>query len=298
MDLALHSASPRSGGDGATPAPPMAGAGEAANVVALHCSGAGAAQWRSLAEALGASRRLIAPEHFGCDSEGPWTGAHAFALADEAARTIALIDQADRPIHLVGYSYGGGVALYVALARPQRIASLALYEPSAFHVLRQIGPAGTKAFDEITDLARATGEDVAVGDFRSAAERFVDYWNGAGAWRAIRPAAQNAITRWMPKAPLDFNALIRERTPIGAYAALPMPTLLLRGEHAPTPTRIIAETLAMLMPDAALAVIAGAGHMGPLTHAAEVSARIVAHIDLAHARRGRMRTIPPPRRAV
>src|SRR5688572_26868695 len=93
-------------------------------VIALHCSGAGAGQWRKLGEALGSDHELIAPEHYGCDSVGPWTGEHAFTLADEAKRTIALIDNAPREVHLVGHSYGGGVALHVALRRPEKIASL------------------------------------------------------------------------------------------------------------------------------------------------------------------------------
>ena len=96
-------------------------------VIALHCSGAGAGQWRALAEVLGPGYRLAAPEHYGCDRTGPWTGTHAFTLADEAARTFALIDESERKVHLVGHSYGGGVALHVALARPGRIASLTLY---------------------------------------------------------------------------------------------------------------------------------------------------------------------------
>jgi len=70
-------------------------------VIALHCSGAGAAQWRRLGEAVGADCELIAPEHYGCDSTGPWIGDRDFTLADEAARTIALIDATDRAQHRV-----------------------------------------------------------------------------------------------------------------------------------------------------------------------------------------------------
>ena len=54
--------------------------------------------------------------------------------------------------------------------------------------------------------------------------------------------------------------------------------LILRGEHAPAPTRLIAEGLAELLPASRLAVIRGAGHMGPLTHAPEVAALITHHI--------------------
>jgi pimeloyl-ACP methyl ester carboxylesterase len=72
--------------------------------LALHCSGAGASQWNYLAEALGGGYELLAPEHFGTESTGPWTGERPFTLADEAARTIALIDKREGKVHLVGHS--------------------------------------------------------------------------------------------------------------------------------------------------------------------------------------------------
>ena len=43
-------------------------------VIALHCSGAGAGQWRQLGETLGLAYTLFAPEHYGCERTGPWTG--------------------------------------------------------------------------------------------------------------------------------------------------------------------------------------------------------------------------------
>ena len=247
-------------------------------VIALHCSGSGAAQWRRLGETLGERCELIAPEHYGCESTGHWTGGPAFTLADEAERTIALIDATDRKVHLVGHSYGGGVALHVALARPDRIASLTLYEPSAFYLLKQFGE-GAGPFAEIRAVADLAATCVATGDERGGAMAFVDYWSGPGAWDALRPAVQDALIRWMPKAPLDFAALFEEPTRWEALARLNLPTLIIRGERAPPPTRLIADTLPSLLPDCRLAIVASAGHMGPLTHVAEVNSLIAWHID-------------------
>jgi pimeloyl-ACP methyl ester carboxylesterase len=247
-------------------------------VIALHCSGAGGSQWRRLGEALAPDHELITPEHYGCASTGPWPGDRAFTLADEAAQTIALIDRAGRPVHLVGHSYGGAVALHVALAHADRIASLSLYEPSAFHLLEQLGARGAAAFAEITALAETARRGVACGDYRGAVSAFVDYWGGSGSWQALRPALRDELVRWAPKAPLDFAAALGESTPAGAYRRLAMPVLILRGEHAPEPSRLIAAMLPRLLPRARLAVIAGAGHMGPLTHAAEVNRLILQHV--------------------
>jgi pimeloyl-ACP methyl ester carboxylesterase len=262
-------------------------------VIALHCSGASAGQWWALAEALGGRYDIETPEHYGCESTGMWSGEHAFTVGDEASRTIALIDSSEGKVHLVGHSYGGGVALHAALARPDRIASMALYEPSAFHLLRQMGGQGALAHAEIAGIAEAVCQGVLTGDYRGAVAAFINYWNGPGAWDAMRPAAQNALTQWAVKGPLEFQAIMEDATPATAYRVLNFPALILRGEHAPMPSRLIAEGLSDLLPKIRLTVVDGAGHMGPLTHAAEVSSLIMRHIVDAEDRCAAVRLAPP-----
>jgi pimeloyl-ACP methyl ester carboxylesterase len=258
------------------------------HVIALHCSGANAGQWSNLAEALTGDYEVLTPEHFGSKSQGPWPGEHAFSLRDEAARTIALIDESAGPIYLVGHSYGGGVALNVALSRPDRIAGMVLYEPSAFHLLRQLNERGATAHAEIAGLARRVRHGIVTGEYRDVAATFVDYWNGPGGWKAMRPSAQNALIGWAPKGPLDFQALLDDPTPLSAYKALTFPVFIMRGEHAPAPSRIITDCLGELLPNSKLIIVDGAGHMGPITHALEVSALIARYvIETGRSRRKR-----------
>ena len=86
------------------------------------------------------------------------------------------------PVHLVGHSYGGAVALQFALRWPGRVASLTLYEPARFALLTAAGAAGAaeaaRAADarhEITTIANRFGLAVVSGRLHEAAELFADY---------------------------------------------------------------------------------------------------------------------------
>jgi len=148
----------------------------------------------------------------------------------------------------------------------------------------EVGPPRTECRRDPGELqphGETAAGDASAGDYTRAAAAFVDYWSGAGAWAALRPSVQAALICWVPKAPLDFRALIEEPTPVAAYADLRMPVLIMRGEHAPKPTHTIAEILSTVLPETGLVVVDGAGHMGPLTHGTVVSELIAAHIGAA-----------------
>jgi pimeloyl-ACP methyl ester carboxylesterase len=210
---------------------------------------------------------------------GDWTGEHAFTLSDEAAQIVELVDYIGRPVHLVGHSYGGAVALRVARERASRIASLVLYEPVAFHVLRTASPGENEALAEIRSLAAEIGTAVLAGSYREAAKQFVTYWNGAASWAELDEEVRQNLIRYIPKATLEFRATILERTPLAAYRYFNFPVLLLEGEHTSPGMRMIVRQLARAMKFASPRICPGAGHMGPVTHAEAVGALIAGFIE-------------------
>jgi pimeloyl-ACP methyl ester carboxylesterase len=74
-----------------------------------------------------------------------------------------------------------------------------------------------------------------------------------------------------------------ESTPAESYASIRAPLLVLRGDAGPLSVRRAGALVAQAVPGARLETIAGAGHMGPLTHRNAVDERIAAHVHASES---------------
>jgi pimeloyl-ACP methyl ester carboxylesterase len=256
----------------------MEGSGEEP-VALLHCSGSSAAQWRDLAALLVRDGfRVVAPDLYGCGATGAWPGRRPIRIADHARMIAEVIRAQGRQVHLVGHSFGGAVALRVALDFPELLHSLVLVEPVPFHVLRGTEPADRALYAEIRSVASAIFECTLSGHGQKGMAHFVDYWNGEGAWKHLPDGLQARLTEQIGGIATNFTALFADMTSMAEYRGIDVPTLVLRGSESPGPARRVAELVARAVPHAALRTIHGAGHMLPLTHAAMAGAEITAFI--------------------
>jgi pimeloyl-ACP methyl ester carboxylesterase len=211
------------------------------------------------------------------------------SLAEEAAA----IQQAcphGAPFHLVGHSYGGGVALRFALSQPERLRSLTLIEPSSFHILRGAEGSDAHLLDEIRAVADAVNHGVICGDYASGMQTFIDYWSGPGSWQSLPDHKKAQFAQLAVYMAHHFWSLIEEKTPLAAYAAIDVPTLIVCGTSSPAPSRAITRLLAETLPRARHRTIPNAGHMSPITHPAEVNALVLEHLLMNGAAR---RSHPP-----
>jgi len=167
-------------------------AGRGEPVVLLHCTGGASTQWQALSASLQARYRVLAPDLHGYGDTDPWPGRGPLTLADEAAIVAALIDEGGAPVHLVGHSYGGAVALRAALEQPDRVANLVLIEPASFHLLGNGNVADEVLFDEIQGVAEAIWYAVASGDYAGGLECFVLLGRQGGLRASARHHARGA----------------------------------------------------------------------------------------------------------
>ncbi|MGH3563387.1 MAG: alpha/beta fold hydrolase, partial [Mycobacterium sp.] len=85
-------------------------------------------RWQQLAERHLPEITMAAPDLLGHGRSSwaaPWT-----IDANVAALAALLDDQADSPVLVIGHSFGGAIALHLAAARPDLVATLVLLDPA------------------------------------------------------------------------------------------------------------------------------------------------------------------------
>ena len=247
-------------------------------IVLLHSSMSSKAQWATLVDQLAPDFRCIPLDLLGYGSapypQGAGQGeAYTHTLAHEAdavAEAIATQLAPDEAFHLVGHSFGGVSALHLARRMPDRVRTLTLFEPVAFHLLPEQDPARV-------EIVTVVGGIMTCATDRDATRIFIDYWNRPGAFDAAPASAQNKMIAQIAKVKLDFQALLGEPVALADLAVLTMPALVLSGQHSPASTRSLAAQLAAALPNARALQTRG-GHMGPITHGDAINPTIAAFL--------------------
>jgi len=252
-------------------------AGRGPAVVCLHSNASSSSQWRGLMDQLAPRYQVLAPDSFGAGKGPPWPADRPVALRDEVALLEPVFARAGERFSLVGHSYGAAVALMAASLQPHRVRALVLYEPTLFALLDAESTPPNEA-DGIRQAVRSAVSALAAGNRSAAAERFIDYWMGEGAWQRMPDARRGPIEASIVNVQGWATVLFGEPTPLAAFKALAVPVLLMVGRDSPASSRGVARCLAGVLPDLQLIEFDGLGHMGPITHPEVVNPAIEAFV--------------------
>jgi pimeloyl-ACP methyl ester carboxylesterase len=229
------------------------GAGEA--IVGLHGSGSSSAFWADAAAELGTRGRAIVYDrrgHHRSELPGPYrTDCHE--QADDAAALIAALGAS--PAIVIGRSYGGAVAVDLALRYPAEIRALVLLEGD-------VPALSAEQARWIADVEAA----VLAADERdpdSVAETLLRAVAG-DTWDALPEPVQDMFTRNGPAIVAELRGGYPDVTweDLGAIAC---PTLLLTGADSPAWFAELSARVARAMPSAQAEVVEG-GHLVDPAH--------------------------------
>ncbi len=234
--------------------------------LALHPSLAHGGAFRALATQL-PDRTFLCPDLPGHGDSPDWDGMQDLHDATTTAVEPLLVGHG--PVDLIGHSFGGTVALRLALAHPGLVTSLTLIEPVLF------AAAPRDARDTMAASFAPCVAIMAAGDMAAAAAAFQAFWSGPFA--ALSPPQQAYVATRMPLIAEASPALWDDSAGLlraGGLESLPMPVTLIRGTLTPPVIPAIHAALSARIPQARDLAVAGAGHMLPITHPAQVAALV------------------------
>lgn len=238
-------------------------------VLALHPSLAHGGAFAALAAQL-QGVAITAPDMIGHGRAAPWDGQgdlHSACTRDAIAQCEHLVGQNGGPVDVIGHSFGATIALRIALERPELLRSMVLIEPVLFAAARADEAPEYRAYAADHALFAALLDS---GDIEGAAGEFQRHWGDGRPFDSLPPATRAYITHRLALIVAQTGGLVADTGGIMGYLRLqacPIPSLLLRGTTSPPVIAAIHRALLTRLPNARESIIAGAGHMLPLTHA-------------------------------
>lgn len=244
-------------------------------LLALHGLAAHAHWWDPVGPHLAGRIRLLALDWRG-HGQSAWPRPAAYRTEDLVDDLRAVIDRLElRGLVLAGHSMGGHAALAFAARHPDRLDRLVVLDakPRAnVDRLRRLREGPPRSRVEFPTRAAALARFRLRPPETVAPPALVRAIGRHGVHRV-------AAGRWVYRFDPEYD---RRRIPLDAWPLLeriPVPTLILRGEHSTVLPREVAERMAKLLPSARLEEIGGAHHHVTLDAPAAVARAILEWLD-------------------
>ena len=255
-------------------------AGSGAPVLLIHGSGPGVsawANWRLVIPALAARRRVIAPDMVGFGFTDRPAG-QRYGMDTWVQQALDLLDALDlERVDLVGNSFGGALALALAIRQPQRVRRLVL-----------MGSVGVR-FPITPGLDAVWGYEPSLPNMRRLLDIFAydrslvnDELAKLRYEASIRPGFQESFAAMFP-APrqASVDAMASAEADI---RALPHPTLVIHGREDQVIPLANSLTLSSWIPDSQLHVFGRCGHWTQIEHSARFNRLVEDFLAEADAR--------------
>jgi pimeloyl-ACP methyl ester carboxylesterase len=231
-------------------------------VLLVHGQPGSAADFDALQPLLTPSRTVLAPDRPGWGSSSEAAG----GFASNVAAMVRVLDANDVERALVvGYSWGGGVALSLAEDHPERVAGLVL--------VSSVGPHSVGWMDRVP-LLPGVGAALTAGGFATArvALSVVGIAQQLVGWdESARHAWRHALSRSVEGRRAAVSFVVEQRalfdeldTITGRLGEIRAPTIVVTGARDRLLPRATGSMLAGAISSAQLRVVPGAGHPLPV----------------------------------
>jgi pimeloyl-ACP methyl ester carboxylesterase len=250
--------------------------GQGPTVVLVPGSCSTGAAWRPIIAHWTNRFRCVTTSLLGYGATAERRSAATADIAQEVEIVETVIRRAGHPVHLVGHSFGGLVALAVALRRPDLLRSLTILEAPAPEILRRCGE--DDHYRSFRQMSSAYVSAFQAGQ-SDAIAAMIDFYGGPGTFAAWPQRVRDYAIATTAANLMDWSCAYGFDLTPQLLARVSAPTLVVYGESShPAPQRAN-ELLGRSIPGGRIAVIPGAAHFMIATHARDVAQLVAAHID-------------------
>lgn len=240
-------------------------------VLFIHCTLASSASWSGVQGRLLDRLRMRRFDRPGHGQSGDWTGGEDAGALHDLTTSIAA-SLIDGPTDLVGHSFGATIALRLAQEMPDRVRSLTMIEPVLTTAAR-----GHPDYGAYLDGMERFLAALAEGERELAARLFNDMVSPEAPFDKMPGKVQESFIRRIHLIRDESGVTLRDVRDLllpGKLEAVSQPVLLMEGGSSPALMHQVNDTLTARLPHVRRVLVAGAGHMAPITHPQAVAAEI------------------------
>lgn len=196
-------------------------------------------------------------------------------ISEESEILESVVRRAAGPVHLVGHSFGGLVALDVALRQQVPLLSLTIIEAPAAQLLHNTGE--QQHFQTFREMTTEYFAAFYRGD-ATAIETMIDFYGGDGTFASWPERVRDYALDTTEVNIRDWANVYRFDLTPSRLAAIDLPTLVLFGGQSHPAVQRVNEIIGQCIDDAAIVSIPGAAHFMISTNPGVVARSIAPHV--------------------
>ena len=177
-----------------------------------------------------------------------------------------------KPVHLVGHSFGGLVSFAAILMGKLKVKSLTTFEANPITLLEE---KNILRFRKTRKISENFERQYFLGE-KDAVKTIIDFWGGHGSFSSMPKVVREYCRSTGFANVLDWRTALSFKTSSDDFRNLNIPCLIVRGELANEEMIEITDVLSKSIPDSQISVVTGANHFLISSHPA-VCANLLAN---------------------